>query len=163
MEFKPAHEDEWRAFESASDSAVRIRAKAVQLLTGVAAAITRANQESAISCKYDLVVSTEKNSAVLGELGTPVGDGRFVLEWDIHGKSFVGQLVLQRKRLDEFDRITWQPVWGIYVSAYDGFFVEKAVGPEKGGLNSGFPDDLNAALRAFGMTTVLAIAKGPLV
>lgn len=161
MELRQVAQSEWQPLQIAGDSADRIRAKAVSLV-GRLGELFNGKTTGGVS---GLSIVPPLSGPVLALVTSPYGSARYVLEWHLRDKQPVGRLVLQRERFDEMDRTKWQAVWGIYVPADDGMYVEKNdVGvPVPDGLNSRYPDDLKEGLFEMGMITMLAIIKGPLI
>lgn len=161
MELRAVVRSEWAPLQVNSGSADRIRTKAVTLLHGLGEHFN-GKTTGGVS---GLSIESQSAAPVLALVTSPYGRARYVLEWHLRDKQPVGRLVLQREQFGEVDHTKWQPVWGVYITADEGMYVEKNdVGvPVPEGLKSSFPDDLKEGLFEMGMISMLAIIKGPLI
>jgi hypothetical protein len=159
MKFRAVVDSEWRALQQPIQYQQAVSTK----VSGFLEKLSEVFNEKTVGGLSGISIVSETLGPARATVTTPYGNARFVFQWHIGEREPLGRLVLQREQLDEMDRIFWQPVWGIYVPAFEGLYIEKDTVLAQEGLNSSAGNSWRKGVFETGMIMLLAIVKGPLV
>lgn len=114
MEFGSFPENQWSAFRDIEGAAHTIKKRCDKLVTLL---IDTASVSSILGNGAVEITATDGDR--IANVKTPVGNGRFVLSWEISGNELLGLMLFERERYDEYGRQFWEPVWGVKVPKYE--------------------------------------------
>ncbi|MEJ7804854.1 MAG: hypothetical protein WKG03_02895 [Telluria sp.] len=158
MEFRTVGRDELRPLTQSPEYAKAILARTTAFLLGLGATFNGKENGNIVG----LSIAPSESGRELALVDSPYGKARFVFEWHVDEREPIGRLILQRQQFDNMDRVFWEPVWGVYITGFEGMYVQKGVAAPEG-LNSAMEDNVRKGFLEIGMVMMLAIIKGPLV
>lgn len=159
MDFDGLPEEDWKGFRDAASAASGIEAQANTVLSLLIEACT--TQRSLIEAKIVLTKSEGANELAL--LETPFGKGRLVLSWEMTPAELLGNMICERQRFDEYDRVCWEPVWGLKIPRYENPYSSANEKGLKIELDGSFRDDKIMSIYRAILSMTYSLINGPVL
>ena len=156
MMYQDFSQKDWSAFSNLNSAVADIDQKCRAVLDKLRNAFLQESMIGTGACQIELTGAP----SLPATLASPLGEGRFVRSYCRSDSDLQGVLVLQHKRVDEFDRQIWMPVWMLTVPRYESPYI----GTKDNALRfdlSNYVDNRGIEAFAMAMTVLDAMVDHP--
>jgi hypothetical protein len=157
MEFGLFPESQWRALSDTQNCVPRITAR----MDSVVDLLILTNAEYASLQSANFAIFRSSLNVEVATVKTPFGNARIRMSWKIVAKELLGVLIVERECRDQYDRLYWEPVWGINVPAYEDPYSGDSASGSRIPIDDVYGDTRRSALFTGVLSIVFGIVNGP--